>query len=59
MRHVFGLLTAVVFTAGVSIGITHSVMQEEVSRVKVNAFNDGFTDGACHKGQDGFGTSCK
>lgn len=63
MRHIFGILTAVVFTAGISVGITHSVMQEhmrhEINRVQVDTFNEGFTDGACHKGQDGFGHLCK
>jgi len=63
MRTFIAVIVTAVFTTSVSVGLTHSIMQAHecrtVDRVTVSAFNDGFTDGACHQGTDGFGHPCK
>lgn len=65
MRCITTALVSIILTAGVSVGITHTVMQEqsrqEVDRVTVDAFNDGFLYGACDQdtGTDGLGNLCK
>ncbi|MFI5877515.1 hypothetical protein ACIBAH_34800 [Streptomyces sp. NPDC051445] len=35
------------------------VMEARVFSATVDAFNDGFMDGACRDGMDGFGHICK
>ena len=59
------MITAIASTliaVSAAVGVTHSIMQEHereaVARVTVSAFNDGFMDGACTKGSDGFGHVC-
>lgn len=49
MKCIATALVSIILSAGVSVGITHSVMQEHtqqrVDRMEVNAFNDGFLYG--------------
>lgn len=63
MKYIAAIVVAVVFSASVSVGLTQSVMQNnqrhEIERVQVSSFNQGFQDGACKGGQDGFGHICK
>jgi hypothetical protein len=42
-----------------SFSATYYVMEKRVEHAKVESFNDGFLDGACHDGEDGFGVPCK
>ncbi|MFB7027199.1 MULTISPECIES: hypothetical protein [unclassified Streptomyces] len=52
-------LVAALLGAAIASGLTFHHMRGEVLRMKVDAFNDGFTDGACHNGTDGFGHICR
>lgn len=49
MRCIATALVSIILSAGVSVGITHTVMQEqsrqEVQKMEVDAFNDGFLYG--------------
>jgi hypothetical protein len=67
VRYIATALVSIILSAGVSVGITHSVMQEhnrqEVQRARVSAFKDGacstitFEDGSSVK-EDGNGRLC-
>lgn len=63
MRTILAVVATAVLSASLAIGITHHVDQQEqereVTRVSVNSFNNGFIDGACNGGQDGYGNPCK
>jgi hypothetical protein len=63
MRIFAAIIVTAVLSIGASVGITHSVMQEEhnreIDRTRVESFNDGFEDGSCFQGFDGFGVPCK
>lgn len=63
MRYIATALVSIIMTASISVGITHTVMQEDkrqaVELMEVEAFNDGFMDGSCNQGFDGFGHPCK
>lgn len=56
MRYIATALVSIILSAGVSVGITHSVMQEHtqqrVDRMEVDAFNDGYAEGVCEPLQD-------
>jgi hypothetical protein len=62
MRIFAAIVVTAVLSIGASVGITHSVMQDqhkrEVDRAKVESFNDGFRDGSCRDGEDGFDNPC-
>lgn len=53
------LAIAVLVAALMAAGITYHVMSVRLSETQVTSFNDGFRDGACHAGQDGFGNPCQ
>ncbi|MEU9404796.1 hypothetical protein AB0E08_03685 [Streptomyces sp. NPDC048281] len=59
MRVVIAVLVTAIITAGFSVGITYQAMESRVFTSKVDAFNDGFLDGACRNGMDGFGHICR
>lgn len=59
MRVAVAVLVTAVLAAVVTGGVIYQLMEARAERVKVSSFNDGFTDGACHLGQDGFGTPCR
>jgi len=63
MRMILAVIASTLISVSAAVGVTHSIMQEHerkaVERVTVSAFNDGFTDGACYQGVDGFGHPCK
>ncbi|WP_416972518.1 hypothetical protein [Streptomyces sp. 4F14] len=39
--------------------IVRADMGPRIERAEVDAFNDGFRDGACRSGADGFGHVCR
>ncbi|AWN05316.1 hypothetical protein SEA_IBANTIK_94 [Streptomyces phage Ibantik] len=51
MKYIATALVSIILSAGISVGITHTVMQEhtkqEVDRVTVETFNDGYAEGVC------------
>ncbi|GGW89647.1 hypothetical protein GCM10010341_08120 [Streptomyces noursei] len=59
MRNILMYLCAVVLAAGVGAGITYHAMADQIQHAQVSSFNDGFMDGVCHDGLDGFGHPCK
>jgi hypothetical protein len=40
-------------------GLTYHAMESRVFSVTVDKFNEGFRDGACRNGEDGFGHVCR
>ncbi|WJV49894.1 hypothetical protein [Streptomyces flavofungini] len=58
MRMIVTVFGAAVIAAALSVGITYQVMQKRVQDAEVSSFNDGFRDGACRGGEDGFGNPC-
>lgn len=59
MRGYFVALMAILLTAAIASGITYRVMSAHIEHVSVVSYNDGFTDGACRDGEDGFGNICR
>lgn len=63
MRIFVAVIITAVLSISASVGVTHSIMQEqtrqEVYRVSVESFNDGFLDGACSVGTVVFEHPCK
>lgn len=59
MRTLVIALVSALLSAAIATGITSHHMRSEVLRVQVDAFNDGFQDGACRNGKDGFGHICR
>ncbi|WP_395759461.1 hypothetical protein OIE82_27045 [Streptomyces althioticus] len=63
MKHLLSVVAAVILSAGVSVGITHSVMQEHTHQVAAESFQDGtcktrtFEDGSVVM-EDGNGRLC-
>src|SRR5690606_39993508 len=62
MRTVVAVVVSVLLSALISTMITHHVVKEharqEVTGTAVESFNDGFQDGACSNGEDGYGHPC-
>ncbi|MFJ8930580.1 hypothetical protein ACIRLA_28730 [Streptomyces sp. NPDC102364] len=40
-------------------GAAYKELNKRIERMRIDAFNDGFATGACHKGEDGYGRSCR
>ncbi|WP_018564969.1 hypothetical protein [Streptomyces sp. PsTaAH-124] len=59
MRTFFIALVSALITGLVVFGIMHHHEETRVFRVTVDAFNDGFMDGVCNDGVDGFGRPCR
>ncbi len=51
-------VAAVMLATGTGVTV-HSVDAKAADKAHVTDYNDGFQDGACHKGADGFGNACK
>ncbi|BET51744.1 hypothetical protein RGQ21_67260 [Kitasatospora aureofaciens] len=51
MRYITTALVSIILSAGISVGITHSVMQEHTRQAieakEVGSFNDGYAEGVC------------
>ncbi|WAB08865.1 membrane protein [Streptomyces phage Success] len=59
MRTLASALLAALLGAAIASGVTFHHMRGAVLRMEVDAFNDGFVDGSCHNGADGFGHICR
>lgn len=59
---IFGALIGLaIYLSGWGLGYlaADTRKQDEINEVKISSFNDGFLDGACHNGEDGFGNRCR
>jgi hypothetical protein len=59
MRTALIALVSALLSAAIATGITYHHMESRVFSTTVDSFNDGFKDGACRNGEDGFGHICQ
>lgn len=59
MRFRIGMLALAVLCILAGVVKAEQRHREEINRVRVDSFNDGFLGGACRNGTDGFGNVCQ